>query len=56
MKTDPAEAVTQKKGEITDVRRVGSNEDINGIDGEQHPLFNELTQEQQMELIARQEY
>ena len=42
--------------EFAEGRRIGSNEDIQEIDGEDHPLFNELTHEQQMELIARQEY
>ena len=42
--------------EFAEIRRIGSNEDIQEIDGENHPQFSQLTQEQQMELIARQEY
>ena len=38
------QAFTQK-GETAEVKRIGSNEDIQGIDGENHPLFDELTQE-----------
>ena len=42
--------------EFAEGKRIGPNEDITEIDGEGHPRFKELTQEQQMELIARQEY
>ena len=63
VKVDSDDAFAQKghktlnqDSEFTEIRRVGSNEDIQRINGEDHPLFNELTHEQQMELIARQEY